>query len=99
MRTVRITPRARKDLVDIVDYIIEQNPKVAVQLIDAIDKSFERLAAVPGMGHRRADVPDLRYRFWNVKPYIIAYRFDDESLTVVRVVHGARNFRKLFGDS
>jgi plasmid stabilization system protein ParE len=31
-----------------------------------------------------------------VYSYVIAYRYDDEKLTVVRVVHGARNFRKLF---
>jgi plasmid stabilization system protein ParE len=28
---------------------------------------------------------------------VIAYRADDESLTIVRVIHGRRDFRRLFG--
>ena len=48
------------------------------------------------MGHTRRDVRDSRYRFWAVRPYVIAYASDDESLTITRVVHGRRNFRLLF---
>ena len=28
--------------------------------------------------------------------YIIAYQFDDSTLTIARIVHGTRNFRRLF---
>lgn len=51
---------------------------------------------MPGMGHLRADVKGRRYRFWTVRPYVIADRFDAATLTVVRVVHGARDFRRIF---
>ena len=51
---------------------------------------------MPGKGHVRADVKDPSYRFCSVRPYVIAYRYDDQTLTIVRVVHGARNFRRLF---
>lgn len=51
---------------------------------------------MPGKGHTRSDVRNKVYRFWSVYSYVIACRFDDETLTVVRVVHGGRNFRKLF---
>lgn len=88
MRTVRRTPQARVDLNDIANYISERDSQAALRIIDAIEKSVARLAAVLGMGHCRPDVADSRYRFWNVKPFIIDHRFDDEALTVVRIVHG-----------
>jgi plasmid stabilization system protein ParE len=48
------------------------------------------------MGHTRPDVPDKRYLFRAVGKYIIAYRIEGKELVVVRVLHGARDFRKLF---
>jgi len=51
---------------------------------------------MPGMGHQRADVSNPRYRFWPVGNYVIAYRVERSTLIVVRVVYGARDFRKLF---
>ena len=59
-------------------------------------QAIRDLPDMPGKGHARADVKDPRYRFWCVYSYLIAYRFDDKSLTVVRVVHGRRNLRRLF---
>jgi hypothetical protein len=37
-----------------------------------------------------------RLRFWSVFSYVIAYWYDNNTLTVERVVHGRRNFRRLF---
>jgi plasmid stabilization system protein ParE len=42
-------------------------------------------------------VEDKRYRFWVVGSYVIAYRVEETELLVVRVIHGARDFRRLFG--
>lgn len=55
------------------------------------------LADHPGMGHKRADVADDRYRFWSVYSYVIAYRVENDVLLVVRVIHGARNVRRVLG--
>ncbi len=94
MRRVLASPAAVRDLEDIWDYIAERNPGAADRLIDRIQKVLPKLASLPGMGHQRADVSDPRYRFWVVRPYLIAYRFDESSLTVVRVIHGRRNVRQ-----
>jgi plasmid stabilization system protein ParE len=48
------------------------------------------------MGHIRADVHDKRYLFWALGKYVIVYRIEGKELVVVRVLHGARDFRKLF---
>jgi plasmid stabilization system protein ParE len=48
------------------------------------------------MGHTRPDVKDKRYLFWAVGSYVIAYRVEQKALVVIRVLHGARDFRRLF---
>jgi plasmid stabilization system protein ParE len=65
-------------------------------LNEKLEQAIRDLLTMPGKGHLRQDVKDAKYRFWTVRPYVIAYRYDERALTVVRVVHGARDLRKLF---
>jgi plasmid stabilization system protein ParE len=97
MRKLLIQPQARLDLLEIWNYIARDNVTAADRVGVALEAAMLDLVAVPGMGHTRTDVDDPRYRFWHVYSYVIAYRYDDKSLTVVRVVHGRRDFRRLFG--
>lgn len=93
----RLSPQANMDIEAICDYMAESDPAAADRLEDRIHDALKLLAELPGMGHRRQDVSDPRYRFWSVGKYVIAYRHEEE-LIVVRVLHGAREFRKLFND-
>jgi plasmid stabilization system protein ParE len=63
---------------------------------ERITDAFRGLSEMPGKGHVRADVKNPAYRFWSVYSYVIAYRYDEKTLTIVRVVHGKRDFRRLF---
>src|SRR5947209_3986406 len=96
MRSLLIQPMARHDLLDIRDYISADNVRAADKFINKLDRAIHGLLEMPGKGHRRRDVKDERYRFWTVYSYVIAYRYDETSLTVVRVIHGRRDFRKRF---
>ena len=97
MRKLLIQPQARTDLSEIWHYIAEQSPEAASIVTQRLDDAIRGLVLMPGKGHTRADVKDAGYRFWSEYSYVIAYRYDDVSLTVVRIVHGRRNFRRLFG--
>ena len=96
MRSILIQPQARTDIFEICQYIAERNTAAADRVSRKLEESIRGLASMPGKGHRRLDVKDKRYRFWSVYSYVIAYRYDDTTLTVVRVVHGRRNLRRLF---
>jgi toxin ParE1/3/4 len=96
MRKLLIKRQARVDLLDIWDYIAADNVTAANRVLQKLDAAMRGLADMPGKGHTRAEVRDPRYRFWTVYSYVIAYRYDDTTLTVVRVVHGRRNFGRLF---
>jgi len=92
----RISRRADTDIERICDYIAQDNPDAADRLDERIHRAIQLLARFPGMGHTRSDVNDKRYLFWAVGNYVIAYRVEPKELVVVRVVHGARDFRRLF---
>jgi plasmid stabilization system protein ParE len=97
MRKLTIRPQARLDLLEIWHHIAANGG------IDAANRMGEKLEAAilnlrswPGMGHARADVKKPGYTFWSVKPYVIVYVYDDKLLRVLRVMHGHRDFRRLF---
>jgi toxin ParE1/3/4 len=96
MRKLLIQPQARVDLLEIWHYIARDDLQIANRVGETLDAAIRGLLAMPGQGHTRTDVRNPKLRFWSVYSYVIAYRYDDETLTVVRVVHGRRNFRKLF---
>lgn len=94
MRQIQFTRRAQRDLVEIWEYIARDNPDAADRVIGAMRDAVRLLAEHPGIGHPRADVSDPRYRFWRVYSYLLAYRATDETLLVIRIVHGARDLRR-----
>jgi toxin ParE1/3/4 len=96
MRRLLIQPQARLDLLEIWHHIAQDSPSAANRVADKIDANIRALTEMPGKGHARADVRIPGYRFWSVYSYVIAYRYDDADLTIIRVVHGRRNLRRLF---
>jgi plasmid stabilization system protein ParE len=96
MRKLLIQPQARLDLLEIWNFIANDRIDAANKVSDKLDTAIRSLVEIPGKGHTRADVNNPNYRFWTVYSFVIAYRFDDLTLTIVRVVHGHRNFRRLF---
>jgi len=53
------------------------------------------LADQPGIG-RPGRVPDTREWVMPHTPYIIAYRVEDETVVILRVLHGARKWPERF---
>ena len=96
MRRLLVQPQARIDLLEIWHHIARDSVVNATRVSERLEQAIRDLVPVPGKGHVRADVKNPNYRFWSVRPYVIAYRYDDRTLTIVRVVHGARDFRRLF---
>lgn len=93
----RITRKANRDIERICDRIARDDPAAADRVDEKIHKAIHLLADFPGLGHTRSDVTNPNYRFRAVGNYMIAYRVEVDQLVVVRVVHGARDFRDIFG--
>jgi len=83
--------RAEKDLLSIIEYVGEINPKAAERLAEAIRTSTWPLSEHPYIFKNSQRVPG--YREIIVHPnYIVLYRVEIDRIQVMRVVHARRDF-------
>lgn len=92
MRRVVFSADARGDIAQAWEYIAADSVTAANHFLERVEHALELLAGMPAMGHTREEVEDRRYRFWTVRPY----RFNARTLTVIRLIHGARDLRRIF---
>jgi plasmid stabilization system protein ParE len=98
MSRYNLTRRADRDLDAIWNVIHANNGSTVADRIEReLHDAMRLLADNPLIGHIRADVRNPRYRFWTVYNFVIAYYPAEKPLVIARVVHGARNFKSLFG--
>jgi plasmid stabilization system protein ParE len=89
-----LTPAAREDLLEIVDYIREDSPDAAQRVLRKLKDSMRKLSRAPGMGHLREDLTDEPLRFWTVYSFLIIYR-ETRPLQIIRVLRGARDVKSI----
>ena len=95
----RTLPEARLDIASYGDYLAERDPAVALRFADAVDATVEMLCRSPNLGERlHTDLlGQIRYRtVIDFKNYLVFYRQVDDVLEIVRVLHCARDYDKLF---
>jgi addiction module RelE/StbE family toxin len=79
------------DRTAIFDYIEADNPRAAVSVDDRIEAQVEGLARFPEMG-RPGRIEGTRELVISGTPYIAAYRIVDDTVRVLRVLHGAQQW-------
>lgn len=95
---VRITTSAEGDLERIGDYIAQDNPKRALSFVLELRDKCLSLADTP-----RGFPLVPRYERYGIRRrvygnYLIFYRADDDQVTVVHVLHGARDYASFLFD-
>ena len=95
MRLV-IAADARKDLSDIWDYIAVGSVEAADALYDECLRQFELFVVLPNIGKRRDELGS-NLRSFPVGRYLVFYRVENEELTIIRVLHSARDIPAFFG--
>jgi len=86
-------PEAAQDIIDIWEYIANENPVAAGRVRQEILQAIRDLVSFPRAGHRRPDLTARPLRFKRVRDYLIAYAPEERPLWVVAVLHGRRNPR------
>ncbi len=82
-------PLARADLAELITYIAKEDPAAAYRIHDDIRNQTATLAIYPEIG-RAGRVRGTRELVVSGTPYVVAYRFMGDRVTVLRVLHGAR---------
>ncbi len=90
MPSFRLKRIALEDLKGIVRYIADDDPKAARIFRNALYEKFDFLARNPWIAPERPDLaPGLRYLPHG--NYLIFLLPDDDGVTIIRVLHGARH--------
>jgi toxin ParE1/3/4 len=90
-----IAPSASRDLNEIIDYFANLNVEAGERLIAAFQKKCQNLINFPTIGRSYEEIrADLRGV--PLDGYIILYQVTDNTLEILRVVHGSRNLKALF---
>ena len=93
MRRLRFTDDARRDLVDIALYIAteSQSREIAIAFVERLRAKCRHLASLPAtLGTARPDLcEDIRST--PCQGYVIFFRYQDDALEVVNVLHGSRD--------
>jgi antitoxin ParD1/3/4/toxin ParE1/3/4 len=90
-----LTSAAEDDLRNILEFLVVESPSTATRVLDALQEAMRLLGERPGIGHRRTDLADETLRFWPVFSYLVIYRPDTAPVQVIRILHGARDVRRL----
>ena len=85
------TRRATLDLAEIRSYIAPDNPRAASRLAARIREAAARLSDYPNLG-RPGQEPGTRELVIARTRYIVVYTVQEESVTVLTVVHSARQW-------
>jgi toxin ParE1/3/4 len=88
---------AASDLEDIIDYIASDNPSAAERVYRAIQDAAGKLSEFPEIG-RPGRLPQTRELSVAGLPYIIVYQTGAGSVTIVAVLHGARDLVRILRD-
>lgn len=88
---VEWSPEAEDDLMEQFGYIAADNIEAANRVREEIFNQTDMLADFPEMG-RLGRIRGTRELVIKGRPYIVGYRVAGNSVTILRVLHGARSW-------
>jgi plasmid stabilization system protein ParE len=90
----RIAPEALIEIGKIAEYLTVQSPSAADGFERRLDELFTTIEGSPHVG-RATNRRHIRLMNTNPYPYLIFYRVRGDDISVLRVIHGARNPRSM----
>ena len=93
----QLTDTALEDMREIVRHIrvVQRSPQNAALVSTRLRASFRKLARLPMLGHVREEMRDKTARVLPVTGLLVIYDPTLKPLTILRVVHGSRDLRRI----
>jgi len=93
MPLLGFTERAQADFLEAWLYIAEDNLAAADRVLDRLEQEAKVLLLQPLMGRARPELGSAVRSWPTSTPYVLFYEVDGTELTVLRVLHHARDIR------
>lgn len=99
MSDFRLSPSAHSDLENIVTFIREAaGADIARDLIEKIRNRCRLLADTPGTIGSDRDEIRVGVRSFPVSPYVLFFRYEDETVEIIRVLHEKQDLDRAFSE-
>jgi len=85
------TDQAQQDLLESWLFVAQDNQAAADKLLDRVQSAALRLCDNPLLGKARPELSDSVRSLVTDTPYILFYIADGQKITVIRVLHHARD--------
>jgi toxin ParE1/3/4 len=95
--TLRYLPVAQDDLIFILEFIADDNPRRANSFVNRLDERIAQLEHHPLLGRtpRHPKLREYGYRVLVIEAYLVFYIVRGQTIENHRVVHGSRNLDSL----
>jgi plasmid stabilization system protein ParE len=95
MAEIRWIEETLKWLLNINEYIAEDNPIAAQKVVDEIYERIQILELFPEIGYKYRDEPDGQVRILLYGHYRIAYFIRKDSIEILGIFHGSMEIDRL----
>ena len=92
----RFAARADQDVDEISDYLAQYSQPAAGLFLDELYRLADRHAGSPLIGRARDELETGLRSFVVRRKYVVLFRPADDTIEIVRVIHGARNIEAVF---
>ncbi len=90
MRKLAWSDDALDDMDSVIDYVAADSPRAADLILDRIEMTANLLGQMP-VG-RPGRVGGTYEKLASKTPYIIAYALTDDTVRILRIIHGSRDW-------
>jgi len=99
MARLLVREKACNDLAELGAFIARDNPAAATEVVRQLRVSFEQLGRMPQLGRVVTKIKTTEeLRMWlspAFRNYLIFYRELPDGVEIVRVLHGARDIKRI----
>ena len=94
---VKIYPAAKRDLLEIIDYLNTLSPGAATRYYDLLTEEIAGLSHMPERWPRPRDLALAAkgYRYLIVEQYLVFYVVSGDTVQVRRILNGRRDYQVL----
>ena len=94
---IKIFPRAKQDMEEVIDYLNTLSPDVALKYYDLLVEEIAGLSQMPERCPRPKDLALAArgYRYLIVKNYLVFYVIAGDTVQIRRILYARRNYEGL----
>jgi toxin ParE1/3/4 len=91
---VILLPAAEEDLLETIDYSLQDRPSAAIAMLERFQKNFDAIGQNPAIGKvvQDEELVQWGYRYIIISNYLVFYILKAGRIELHRIIHSARDY-------